>query len=245
MHYSAIACMQMLLLVSPILIFDAVQAAIAPQCRGAGIFADAPLYYLVATPHDHAQQSKHTAQSPQQRVTPQKALEQWESKELLTVYALDLAKAQAASVQRSSWPRQERLDTEYRGESRSIAPTDFNHDGITDFFLNEDPHAGLRVSLLFLGCGDKYFTPLGFFSANWSQTTGPAVTVSQGNIAGHIWDIFTVITPDLPGGAILYGAHDASLPNMARRVIAYDPTKGVYGETLVTPLPKEHTTTKR
>lgn len=247
----------------------ALAAALSPQCRGAGMPADAPLYYLELMTFDDAQKARElvnealvggpAAQSeqawkaqagaatakiprlgrPTVRIGAQEAHARWEDMENLSVLPIDLQQAQAAAAKRATWPRQQRLDTEYHGEARNIVLTDLNHDGITDFILKEDPHMDSFVNQLFLGCGDNLYTPLGFFIAGWKSDSGPAMTVRQGTIAGILWDNFVVIAPELPEGKMHTVSSDPDSPpsTWAERVIAFDPATGVYRELSVKPLP--------
>lgn len=245
-----------------------------PQCRGAGMPADAPLFYLELMSYDDAQKAREleslkydeerkeresgrkakkdaSGQSaeaarlaasirrvgtPEARIGVEEAKERWRELEIMTVLPLDPKRLTAAYEKREDWPRQQQLESAYHGETRNIVPTDLNHDGIMDFMFNEDPLLNLWASQLFLGCGDNFYTPLGFFSAGYSSASGPAVTVKQRSIDGRSWDAFHVVAPDLPIGLEGSCESDEPLRHWAERVIAFDPARGVYREISVKPL---------
>lgn len=243
-------------------------SALSQQCRGAGMPADAPLFYLELMTFDNALKARElveeaftggpAAQSeqarkaqveaatakipslgtPTVRIGAKDAYERWEDFEIIVVLPIDGQQVQAAAAKRTTWPRQQRLDTEYHGEARNIILTDLNHDGITDFILKEDPHMDSVVNQLFLGCGDNFYTPLGFFIAGWNSDSGAAMTVRQSTITGILWDNFVVISPDLPEGKVHNSpsAPDLSPSSWAERVIAFDPATSVYREVSVKPL---------
>lgn len=254
----------------------ATAASKPPRCRGAGMPADAPLFYLELMPYDDAEKAREleslkydeerkerepgrkqtkkgaSGQSgeavrlaagirrvgtPEARIGVEEAKECWRELEIMTVLPLDPERLTAAYEKREDWPRQQQLESAYHGETRNIVPTDLNHDGIMDFMLNEDPLLNLWASQLFLGCGDNFYTPLGFFSAGYSSASGPAVTVKQRSIDGRSWDAFHVVAPDLPTG--MEGSCESGKPlrHWAERVIAFDPARGVYREISVKPLP--------
>ena len=174
--------------------------------------------------------------TPEARIGVEEAKERWRELEIMTVLPLDPKRLTAAHEKREDWPRQQQLESAYHGETRNIVPTDLNHDGIMDFMFNEDPLLNLWASQLFLGCGDNFYTPLGFFNAGYSSA-GPAVTVKQRRIDGRSWDAFHVVAPDLPIGLEGSCESDEPLRHWAERVIAFDPARGVYREISVKPLP--------
>ena len=254
----------------------ATAASKPPRCRGAGMPADAPLFYLELMPYDDAEKAREleslkydeerkerepgrkqtkkgaSGQSgeaarlaagirrvgtPGARIGVEEAKERWKELEIIAVLPFDPEQLTAAHEKREDWPRQQQLESAYHGETRNIVPRDLNHDGIMDFSFNEDPLLNLWASQLFLGCGDNFYTPLGFFIAGYSSASGPAVTVKQRSVNGRSWDAFHVVAPDLPTG--MEGSCESGKPlrHWAERVIAFDPARGVYREISVKPLP--------
>lgn len=175
--------------------------------------------------------------TPGARIGVEEAKERWRELEIIAVLPFDPEQLTAEHEKREDWPRQQQLESAYHGETRNIVPRDLNHDGIMDFSFNEDPLLNLWASQLFLGCGDNFYTPLGFFIAGYSSASGPAVTVKQRSVNGRSWDAFHVVAPDLPTG--MEGSCESGKPlrHWAERVIAFDPAKGVYREISVKPLP--------
>ena len=175
--------------------------------------------------------------TPGARIGVEEAKERWKELEIIAVLPFDPEQLTAAHEKREDWPRQQQLESAYHGETRNIVPRDLNHDGIMDFSFNEDPLLNLWASQLFLGCGDNFYTPLGFFIAGYSSASGPAVTVKQRSVNGRSWDAFHVVAPDLPTG--MEGSCESGKPlrHWAERVIAFDPARGVYREVSVKPLP--------
>lgn len=254
-----VAVLLVLLAQTALLCGAADAASRSPQCRGAGMPADAPLFYLELMSYDDAGKARELEDlkyagerkevepgevarlaadirrvgRPEARVGAEEAKERWEELEIITVLPLDPERLATTYKKRENWPRQQQLKSTYKGETRNVVPTDLNHDGIMDFILNEDPHLDLWAAQLFLGCGDNFYTPLGFFSAGYSSASGPAVRVEQRGIAGRSWDAFRVIAPDLSGGK---GFRESGEP-WAERVIAFDPARGVYREISTKPLP--------
>lgn len=242
------------LLAQTALLCGVAEAASAwPQCRGAGMPADAPLFYLELMPCDDAGEAREPEKAgpgqvarrtagmgrtgrPGARMGVEEAAARREELEIVAVLPLEPERLAAAHKKREGWPRQQQLESAYRGETRNVVPTDLNHDGIMDFILNEDPHLDMWAAALFLGCGDNFYTPLGFFSASYSAASGPAVTVEQGGIAGRVWDVFRVVAPDLPEGR--QGFREPGRESRRKeRVIAFDPARGVYREISARPLP--------
>ncbi|MDL2316473.1 invasion protein [Desulfovibrio sp. OttesenSCG-928-A18] len=177
----------------------------------------------------------HIAGTAQARLSAEEALERQDELERMTLRAVDpcrVDRAMALRPQDLSW--QYRLNYSYSGlYTDNIILADLNHDGIMDFLYREDPVLQLVAYLIFAGCGDNYYTPVGVFIARYAGHGEDMETV-PGNAAGPAWDEFRVIAPDLPDHR--NPGHDDPLFNWANRRIGFDPALGIYREMLVEPL---------
>jgi len=180
----------------------------APVCKGAGLSADAPVYYLISarlTDRGIADEPPAEDSMPDKR------------ERLADIFAKN-------DVDVFLFNRDTAGDRLLRygvhiGLFRSV---DLNGDIIDDLFIYE-PAGAFYFIMLYAGCGDDYYTPVGSFDSREIP-----VPVRYSPVNGVKWARFEVIAPDKTM------RHADPLVNWAKRTWMFDGK--VYRQTKIGPL---------
>lgn len=168
----------------------------APVCKGAGLPHDAPLYYLVSagvTDKGDADEPSAEDSKPDKRES------------LADIYGRD----DVAVFLFNRDPAGER-PLRYGVSIGLFRSADLNGDSIDDFFIYE-PAGAFYYVMLYAGCGDGYYTPVGAFDSR--EIPAPAQYTP---VNGVKWAQYEVMAPDKTL------RHADPLVNWAKRTWRFD-----------------------
>lgn len=183
----------------------------AALCNGAGLPTDAPLFYLVSA------EGKDRGAAD----VPSAGMRSPETRERLT----DLFGRDDVDVflfNRDQTDAKPLHDGRGAGLFRSV---NLNGDRIDDFFIYE-PAGAFYYIMLYAGCGDDFYTPVGAFDSR--ELPVPARYVPPTGTGDVKWAEFEVIAPDKTV------RHADPLVNWARRTWRFDGT--LYRQVKIEPL---------
>ena len=200
-----------------------------PQCLGAGLSPDAPLFYLQSA--QSADEDYYRTAAPEARISIEEAIAALDEREWVYLRALNPDGLEAFS-HKAGLPHTMNTVREYHIPIAIL--TDVNHDGIVDFLL-QDPVLQVTDIEIFAGCGDTFYTPVAWFGVRYAPRA-PIMSdmeTRQTTIDGVVWDEFHALA--LSFAKTL--SHDDPQYDWAERVFGFDPDTGFYQDLSATPSP--------